>query len=84
MKWRAVPSALLALLFISVGTVDAQVATLTLEEAIELARANNPLFLQTLNDVTPAEWGVRAANANLFTPNADLSFATSWQDAVDL
>jgi len=52
-----------------------------LEQAINLARMNNPLFLQTLNDLAPANWSVRAANANLFLPNADISFFTSWQDA---
>ncbi|UCF20599.1 MAG: TolC family protein [Gemmatimonadota bacterium] len=56
-------------------------APLTLEEAIDLARNNNPTFLQTLNDLGPANWGVKEANANLFLPNADLAFFTAWQDA---
>lgn len=83
MKWTAVPSALLACLLVSVTSLDAQQTTIrmTLEEAIELARQNNPLFQQTLTDLAPAEWGVRAANANLFLPDANLSFSTSWQDA---
>ncbi len=82
MKWTAVPSALLACLLVTVTGLDAQQVTrMTLAEAIELARQNNPLFQQTLNDMTPAQWNVRAANANLFLPDASLSFSTSWQDA---
>ncbi len=60
---------------------EAAKAPLTLEEAIELARRNNPTFLQTITALGPAAWGVRAANANLLLPDADLSFFTGWQDA---
>jgi hypothetical protein len=71
MKWRAVPGALLACLLVTVTSLDAQQVTrMTLEEAIELARQNNPLFQQTLTDLAPAQWNVRAANANLFLPDA--------------
>jgi outer membrane protein len=66
------------------GTADAQErAPLTLEQAIELARQNNPTFLQSVNDLGPASWGVKAANANLFLPDANLNFFTAWQDAGD-
>jgi outer membrane protein len=82
MKWRAVPSTLLVCLFGAVSALSAQQrAPLTLEQAIDLARTNNPAFLQTVNNLGPAQWGVRAANANLFLPNADISFFTGWQDA---
>lgn len=82
MKWTAVPSALLACLLATVTSLDAQQPIrMTLEEAIELARENNPLFQQTLTDLAPAKWNVRAANANLFLPDASLFFGTSWQDA---
>ncbi len=82
MKWTAVPSALLACLLVTVTGLNAQQVTrMTLEEAIELARDNNPLFQQTLTDLAPAKWNVRAANANLFLPDATLFFGTSWQDA---
>ena len=82
MKWRTVTSVLLVLLLAAASGLSAQErAPLTLEQAINLARMNNPLFLQTLNDLAPANWSVRAANANLFLPNADISFFTSWQDA---
>ncbi|MGD2216111.1 MAG: TolC family protein [Gemmatimonadales bacterium] len=82
MKWTAVPSTFLACFLVTVTGLDAQqVVRMTLEEAIELARQNNPLFQQTLNDMAPARWNVRAANANLFLPDASLSFSSSWQDA---
>jgi outer membrane protein len=65
-----------------VGALSAQQqASLTLEQAIDLARQNSPSYNQTLNDLAPANWGVRAANANLFLPNADISFFAGWQDA---
>ncbi len=84
MTWRAVCSALLLCLAGLVGTAKAQERVpLTLEQAIELARQNNPTFLQSVNALTPASWGVKAANANLFLPDADLRFFTSWQDAGD-
>jgi outer membrane protein len=81
MKCRAVFLALAACLL--AAPVDAQqvVARLTLEEAIELAREYNPNFLATLNDLGPARWGVRSANASLFLPSANLSFSSQWQDA---
>jgi len=35
--------------------------TLTLQEAVDLARRNNPEFLSTWNDQASADWGVREA-----------------------
>jgi len=82
MKWRTVHSVLLICMFAFASSLSAQEkAPLTLEQAINLARINNPLFLSTLNDLGPANWSVRAANANLFLPDADISFFTAWQDA---
>ncbi|MEE8550359.1 MAG: TolC family protein, partial [Gemmatimonadota bacterium] len=67
--------------FLAAGTLSAQDrAPLTLEEAIRLAERNSPTYLQQLNDLGPANWGVRAARAGLFLPTADASFFTAWQD----
>lgn len=52
-------------------------ATLTLAEAIELARRNNPDFLATANNMGPADWAVRNAYGNLL-PGADVSTSLSW------
>ena len=82
MKWRAVHLTLVACLFSTAGALNAQqIVELSLEEAIEIARENNPSFLAVLNDMGPAQWGVRAANANLFLPDAAIGFSASWQDA---
>ena len=82
MRWSRIPSVVFICLIGFTGGLFAQErAPLTLEQAIDLARRNNPLFQQTLNDLGPAAWGVRAANANLFLPSADISFLGAWQDA---
>ena len=47
-------------------------ASLTLAEALSTARANSPVYRQTLNDVGPARWGVRSAYGALL-PQADAS-----------
>ena len=47
-------------------------ASLTLAEALSTARANSPLYRQTLNDAGPARWGVRSAYGALL-PQADAS-----------
>jgi outer membrane protein len=39
----------------------APTVTLSLQEAIDQARANSPVYRQTLNDAAPARWGVRNA-----------------------
>jgi len=49
--------------------------TLTLEEAIELARRNNPAFRMLANDESEADWRVREAYAALLpTSSASLAF----------
>jgi len=50
------------------GIVAAQAApqTLTLAEALRLARANSPTYRQVLNDADPANVALRAARAALF------------------
>lgn len=50
--------------------------TLTLEEAIDLARRNNPNFLAQQNDLAVADWGVRESYGALL-PGASAS--TSFQ-----
>lgn len=55
-------------------------ATLTLQEAIDLARRNNPDYLATTNDIGPADWAVRSAYGNLL-PGADVSTSLSWTAA---
>ena len=52
--------------------------TLTLEEAIGLARRNNPAFLQQQNDAGLAEWQTREAYGGLL-PSSSVSGGVSYQ-----
>ncbi len=52
--------------------------TLTLDEAIGLARQSNPSFLQTKNDEAAAEWRVRSAYAQLL-PGASVGADAQYQ-----
>lgn len=52
------------------------VATMTLQEAIDLARRNNPQYRQTANDGSPADWAMREAYANFLpTVSANNTFS---------
>jgi len=55
------------------ASAPAGAATLSLEEAINLARRNNPVHLATINNRRTADAAVRAAQGQLL-PNADASF----------
>jgi outer membrane protein len=55
------------------ATAPAQRATLSLDEAIELARRNNPVHLSTMNNRRAADAAVRTAQGQLL-PQADASF----------
>lgn len=48
--------------------------TLTLDEAVSLARRNNPAFLRTANDEKAAEWGVRESYGT-FLPDVTASLS---------
>ncbi|HSG49292.1 MAG TPA: TolC family protein [Longimicrobiales bacterium] len=51
---------------------------LSLTEALDLARQNNPSFLATSNDMSVADWDVRSAYG-AWIPSADVSGTMSWQ-----
>lgn len=53
-------------------------ATLTLEEAVQLARQNSPTFRQQANDAAVADWSVRAAYGSLL-PTFSLRGGMDWQ-----
>lgn len=55
-------------------------ASLTLASAIEIARSNNPTYLQSLNDQVQAEWDVRQAYGQLL-PQASANTGVTWQGA---
>ena len=54
--------------------------SLTLERALDLARANSPTYLQTENDQVQADWDVRQAYGQLL-PSASANTGVTWQGA---
>ena len=60
------------------GAAAQEVATLTLEEALELARQNNPDFLSTRNDEGVAAWSLREAYGG-FLPRATVGSGIDYQ-----
>jgi len=50
----------------------APTVTLALQEALDQARANSPTYRQTLNDASPARWGVRNAYGS-FLPTVSVA-----------
>jgi len=48
-------------------------ATLSLADAVTLARANNPFYRQAINDRAPAAWGVRNAWSSMLVPSVSAS-----------
>src|SRR5947208_15795776 len=47
--------------------------TLSLADAIALARQHNPAYQQTIHDRSPAAWGVRNAWSSLWLPSVTAS-----------
>jgi outer membrane protein len=52
--------------------------TLSLADAISVARDKNPAYRQTLNDRGPAAWGVRSAISSLFIPSVNAAGGMSY------
>src|SRR5205823_2425516 len=48
-------------------------ATLSLADAIALARANSPVYRQAINDRAPAAWAVRSAWSTMLVPSVSAS-----------
>lgn len=62
----------------TVRAQEALPASLSLGEALQIARASNPGFLQTRNDEALADWDVREAWGALM-PSVNASGGLSWQ-----
>ena len=77
---RRVTLALVLIFPSGAATQEIVPVTLSLEEAIEIARSNNPGFQATRNDEAVADWDVRSAYGALF-PSASTNFAVQWQGA---
>ncbi len=74
---RLVP--VLSIVFVAALTAQ-QPTALTIEEAIDLARENNPEFLAQKNDALVADWNVRQAYGQLL-PGASASTSFQYQAA---
>ncbi|MEJ2501919.1 MAG: TolC family protein [Gemmatimonadota bacterium] len=72
------PRIILGLALLAAPVQAQEPATLTLDEAIALARENNPDYRSRLNDEGVAEWGVRSAYAS-FLPSASVDGGLSFQ-----
>ncbi len=53
-------------------------ATISLQAAIDQARANSPAYRQVLNNEGPADWAVRNAWSSLFLPSLSVSGGMSY------
>jgi outer membrane protein len=77
---RATLLALLTLVTLVPVAHGQTAASMTLEEAIALARRNNPEYLQQANDMAVADWAVRDAYGSLL-PGASVSTTYGYQAA---
>ncbi|MDH3271216.1 MAG: TolC family protein [Gemmatimonadota bacterium] len=78
---RALFVGLILMAVSAVGLVGQQLPDrLSLDEAIRLAKANNPNFLSTVNDQAAANWQVREAYGQ-FIPSVRTSLFGTWQEA---
>jgi len=77
---RTLTLAALLVLPFGLGAQETVPPRLTLEQALEIARGNNPGFLQTRNDAELADWDVREATSQFF-PQATASAGVQWQGA---
>ncbi|MEJ2205644.1 MAG: TolC family protein [Gemmatimonadota bacterium] len=78
-----IPAPVLALMGLLAGFpagAQSVPSTLTLDEALELARANSPTYRQALNDRDLADWDVRQAYGQLL-PTASAGSNVTWQGA---
>ena len=72
-----------ALIAFDGAPVMAQQATLTLEDAVDLARRNNPGFLSTQNDQAATDWAVREAYGALI-PTVNASTNAGYRGAGEV
>jgi outer membrane protein len=62
------------------GVAPSTAVSLSLAEALRVARGNSPTYRQTLNDAGPAKWGVRNAYGGLLptlTASSDVGYTGS-------
>ena len=77
---RALGAALVLLVLTATALVAQDVQPLGLDEAIRLAKRNNPTYRITANDQAAADWGVREAYGNLL-PSVNAGGSASYTEA---
>jgi len=81
MRIRALALALTVSAFaVPLGAQEQVPSRLSLEAALNIARANNPTYLQSRNDEGLADWDVKSAYGSLL-PSINGSTGMSWQGA---
>lgn len=81
MRIRAGALAAAALLIAASARAQETVpAKMSLEQALDIARRNNPTYLQAANNMDVADWDVRQAYGQLL-PSASVGTGVSWQGA---
>jgi outer membrane protein len=79
MRIRAGALAAAALLITASARAQETVpAKMSLEQALDIARRNNPTYLQAANNMDVADWDVRQAYGQLL-PTASIGSGVSWQ-----
>jgi outer membrane protein len=78
------PTSLFLLCFSAALDAQQVAGTLTLDEALRIARDQNPAFQRARNDIEPASLAVRQAFASAFLPsiNASMGFSGSQSTAM--
>jgi outer membrane protein len=77
---RVLLAALVLLALTATSLVAQDARPLGLDEAIRLAKSNNPTYRITANDQAAADWGVREAYGNLL-PSVNASGSASYTEA---
>jgi outer membrane protein len=77
---RILSATALIVLPLAAAHAQAAPASLSLDEAIELARQHNPDYLSQANDLVSARWGVRSAYGDLL-PSASASMGMGYTAA---
>ena len=70
---------------VATDSVPTPAVTLSLQEALDQARANSPTYRQTLNNADPARWGVRNAYGSLLPSvgvGSDFGYTGSGQSNI--
>lgn len=81
---RSLLRAVLAFVIAAPSAAQEPPRTITIEEAVRIARGNNPGFQATRNDVEVDDWNVKSAYGALYSPSISVSGGVSWRGSGDV